>query len=375
MSTQVKTMEQLRDSRLLYEKKIPSFGYIIILTVLGLLVGTVIWSIKTPKTYIITASGIVQSENKNYIMSPYTGKISEINIKEGDLVEEGQTLFTVKSTEMNLQLTQLEEQKKSYQIKINQYKKLVQSIKDDTNYFDSTSAEDSLYYSQFETYKSQVAQNQIDVSTYWSYGYTDEQIENQLVINQAKVAEIYYAAIQSAETSIAEAGMQLESIEAQCIALNQGQEEYVITASQTGIIHMMSDCKNGMVIQSASAVASISTQQDEYEIVAYLSPEDTARTKVGDTVDIAVSGLTQSVYGTISGEVVRIDSDITTSQSSQGEISAYFKVYIKPDNTYLVSKQGNKAVISNGMSVEARIQYDEVTYFNYVMEALGVLTR
>jgi len=92
-------------------------------------------------------------------------------------------------------------------------------------------------------------------------------------------------------------------------------------------------------------------------------------------VDIAVSGLTQSVYGTISGEVVRIDSDITTSQSSQGEISAYFKVYIKPDNTYLVSKQGNKAVISNGMSVEARIQYDEVTYFNYVMEALGVLTR
>lgn len=375
MSTQIKTMEQLRDIRLLYEKKIPAFGYMIILAVVVLLVGTVIWSINTPKTYIITAGGIVQSENKNYVMSPYGGKISEINIKEGDLVEEGQILFTVKSTEMNLQLTQLEEQKKSYQTKIGQYKKLVQSIKDDTNYFDSASAGDSLYYSQFEAYKSQIAQSQIDVSTYQAYGYTDEQIENQLVINQAKVAEIYYAAIQSAETSITEANMQLESIEAQCIALNQGQEEYVVTAPQTGIIHMMSDYKKGMVVQSALAVASISTQQDEYEIVAYLNPEDTARTKVGDKVDIAVSGLTQSVYGTIPGQILRIDSDITTSQSSEGETSSYFKVYIKPDNTYLVSKQGNKAVISNGMSVEARIQYDEVTYFNYVMEALGVLTR
>jgi hypothetical protein len=31
--------------------------------------------------------------------------------------------------------------------------------------------------------------------------------------------------------------------------------------------------------------------------------------------------------------------------------------------------------LSNGMSVETRIQYDEITYFEYVMEALGVLVR
>jgi len=27
------------------------------------------------------------------------------------------------------------------------------------------------------------------------------------------------------------------------------------------------------------------------------------------------------------------------------------------------------------MAVETRIQYDEITYFNYILEALGVLTR
>ena len=129
-----------------------------------------------------------------------------------------------------------------------------------------------------------------------------------------------------------------------------------------------------MVIQSASTIASISAQMDQYIIVAYVSPQDVVRVKKGNRVNITVNGLTQSIYGTITGTVVSIDSDITESQDSENN-SSYFKVYIKPDEKYLVSKSGNKANISNGMTVETRIEYDEETYFDYVMEALGVLKR
>ena len=31
--------------------------------------------------------------------------------------------------------------------------------------------------------------------------------------------------------------------------------------------------------------------------------------------------------------------------------------------------------LANGMSVTARVEYDKLTYFEYVMEALGVLFR
>ncbi len=376
MSEQIKKLSQLKDSRLLYEKKLPAFGYMLVLAVAFLLAAVVIWSVNTPKTYMISASGIVQSENKNYVMTPYTGEISEIYIKEGILVEKGDELLRIKSTDINLQVTQLEEQKKSYETKISQYQKLVKSIKDDTNYFDSAKEEDGLYYSQYEAYKSQVAQNQVDVATYQAYGYTEEQIENQLITNQAKVTELYYASIQTAESAISEAKTQLEALEAQRLALNQGQEEYIVKAAETGTIHMLSDYKEGMVVQAATPIASIASEQDSYEIMAYVSPQDTARTNVGDLVDIAISGLNQSLYGTIKGRVAQIDSDITMAQSSEnGEGSTYFKVMIEPENTYLFSKSGNQVNLSNGMAVETRIQYDEVTYFYYVMEALGVLTR
>ena len=55
--------------------------------------------------------------------------------------------------------------------------------------------------------------------------------------------------------------------------------------------------------------------------------------------------------------------------------TSFYKVTVKPDSTYLISKSGDQVDLANGMSVTARVQYDEVTYFQYALEALGVLVR
>lgn len=210
MSKNTKSINDLKDSRLLYEKKLPAFGYIIIMIITALIIFVVIWSIKTPKVYMVNSSGVVNSENKNYVMSPFTGKITEIFISEGSTVEEGDVLFTVESTELNLQAEQLNGQKAIYEKQISQNEKLVMSIKYDKNYFNQSNADDSLYYSQFESYKSQVNQNTFNVSTYKNFGYTDEQIQVELEKNQNKISEIYYNAIQSAEKSVLDAKSQLD---------------------------------------------------------------------------------------------------------------------------------------------------------------------
>jgi len=57
MSKSMKTLDELRDSRILYEKKVPPFGYIIVLIVLALLIGVVVWSLSAPKVYVIKANG------------------------------------------------------------------------------------------------------------------------------------------------------------------------------------------------------------------------------------------------------------------------------------------------------------------------------
>lgn len=59
MSKKIKNFSDLKDSKLLFDKKVPAFGYTLIIIVSVLLVGIVIWSIFTPKTYMIKATGVV----------------------------------------------------------------------------------------------------------------------------------------------------------------------------------------------------------------------------------------------------------------------------------------------------------------------------
>lgn len=375
MGKDIKTMEQLRDSRLLFEKKLPAFGYMILLIVTISLVGIVIWSMYAHKPYMIISQGTVTNTDSSYVMPAYTGEIEECFMEEGKLVQQGDILFTIKSTDFNLQEEQLLTSRETYEKQVEQSELLVESIKDDTNYFDAANPEDELYYSTFEAYKSQVAQNTFDGSMYQAYGYTEEQIETEMEKNQGKLSEIYYSAIQSAESTIKEAKSQIASIDAQLAAIGSGQAEYSVRAVSNGVLHLLADYKAGMVVQTGSAVATITPENAEIVIDAYVSTADMARMEEGNEVQMAVDGLIQSVYGNITGTVEQIDSNLTSMEGENGQSNSVFKIRIKPNSDYVVSKSGKKVNLSNGMTVEARITYDEVTYFHYVLEKLGLLVR
>lgn len=371
MKKTVKSLDSLKDSRILYDKPNPYFGYLIILIVGVFLCFAFVWSIRTPKIYTIQAKGIVTNYDANYVMCTYTGEIDKCHMQEGTLVEQGDILFTVKSTDYDLQEEQLLKSKSSYEKQISQNELLVKSIKDDTNYFDESKAEDSLYYSSFEAYKSKIAQSAVDTNTYKLYGYTDEQIESELVKNQSKIDEIYYSAIQSAESIIEQAKQQITSIDAQLAAVSGGQATYEVKATASGILHLLGTYKSGMVVQTTNAVATITPENSKHVIETYVSTADMARMQEGDNVQIVIDGLSQSVYGTISGNVEQIDSNLTTQQDEDGNSTQTFKVMISMDSDYMVSQSGDKVDISNGMTAVARIQYDKITYFNYLLEKLG----
>ena len=135
---------------------------------------------------------------------------------------------------------------------------------------------------------------------------------------------------------------------------------------------MISEYKEGMVVQAANAVGSIANENDQYIVTAYLSVNDRPRVNIGDDVNIEVSGLAQNTYGNLKGRLVSVDNDITASQNGE---QTFFRSRIEIDKPYLISSKGNKVNISNGMAAEARIIYDEMSYFDYFLESLGLLTR
>lgn len=352
------------------EKKLPPYGYAFVILTGLFMIFLVIWSTQTNRIYVSQNTGTVQASNKTYIMSSYSGSITEMYISEGSYVNEGDLVAHIKSTDLNMQQDNLESQLSIYQTQLDQYNKLLRCVQDDTNYFDETSVEDQPYYYQYKTYKSQVAQKTFDASAYQAAGYSDAQINTMMEQSQSEIEALYYSTMQSISQNITSAQINVDNLRAQLDSLNTGANDYYLYAPTSGVIHMDSPYKEGMVLSAGSPLATVASENDDLEIIAYVTVNDRPLLHIGDPCKIAITGLSEYSYGTLTGTVTSIDSDVTASSSG-----SYYKMTIKPDTTYVVSRSGDKVDLSNGMSVTARVEYDQVTYFEYAMEALGVLFR
>ena len=370
MTTTIQNLDDLQDRRIMMDRDVPPYGYAFVILVGLFMIFLLVWSTRTNRIYVSQNSGTVQASNKTYIMSSYSGTLTELYISEGSYVNEGDLVAHIKSTDLDMQQDNLESQLKIYQTQVDQYNKLLQCIQDDTNYFSETSVEDQPYYYQYETYKSPVEQKTFDASAYQAAGYTDAQIKTTMEQNQSEIQALYYSTMQSISQSITSAQSNVDNVQAQIDALNTGANDYYLYAPTSGVIHMDSPSQEGMVLSAGSPLATVASENDDLEIVAMVTVNDRPLLHVGDPCKIAITGLSEYSYGTLTGTVTAIDSDVTTSTSA-----SYYKMTIKPDSTYVVSRSGDKVDLSNGMSVTARVEYDQVTYFEYAMEALGVLFR
>lgn len=370
MTTTIRDINELQDRRIMMEKKLPPFGYALILLTAALILFLVVWSTKNYRTYVSQSSGSVQAANKTYIMSSYSGSITELNIAEGSYVNEGDLIAHIKSTDLDMQQDSLQSQLDIYKKQKSQYEKLVKSIQDDKNYFSETDIDDQPYYYQYETYKSQVAQKAFDASPYQAAGYSDEQIKTLMEQNQSEVEALYYSTLQSISSSLTSVQSNIDNLQSQLDALNTGANDYYIYAPTSGVIHMDTPYKVGMVLSAGTPLATVASENSDLEVVAYVTLNDRPLLHVGDPCKIAITGLSEYSYGTLTGTVTSIDSDVTASSSG-----SYYKMTITPDSTYVISNSGDKVDLSNGMSVTARVEYDKLTYFEYAMEALGVLFR
>ena len=370
MTTTIQNLSDLQDRRIMMDKKLPPYGYAFVILTGLFMIFLVIWSTQTNRIYVSQNSGVVQAANKTYIMSSYSGSITELNIAEGSYVNEGDLIAHIKSTDIDMQTDGYKSQLEIYEKQKSQYEKLLKSIQDDKNYFSETDIDDQPYYYQYENYKSQVQQKAFDASPYQAAGYSEEQIKALMEQNQSEVEALYYSTLQSISASLTSVQSNIDNLQSQMDALSTGANDYYIYAPTSGVIHMDTPYKEGMVLSAGSALATVASENDDLEIMAMVTVNDRPLLHVGDPCKIAITGLSEYSYGTLTGTVTSIDSDVTASSSG-----SYYKMTITPDSTYVISNSGDKVDLSNGMSVTARVEYDKLTYFEYAMEALGVLFR
>ena len=340
----VYNLNEITDSKILYDKKPPAFMKYIILIVTALIIALLIWANKSVKTYMVKGQGLVVSENKFHIMTKGSGEIKDVFIKEGSEVKEGDVLFTTNGLESELQLEQINAQ-------INTFSRRIELL--------TLAEENATNGTEFEVNKESL-KNQ---------GYDDKQIEEYSKTQKNKLNEQYYKTISEFTTEKNQYELELSKLVAQKEALEKGKEQYQVVAQKSGIVHLNTTLTSGMVLQGGSLIGTITSKEEELVIETMLPSSDRPRIHVGNDVALAVGELLQSEYGTIPGKVVSIDEDATID-NEKGNV--FFKVKVKPDKTYLEDSKGEKVNLTLGMVAETRVKYEKITYMKYILELIGI---
>lgn len=365
----VYNLNEITDSKIVYDKKPPSFMKYIILIVTVLIVISLVWANKSVKTYVVKGQGVVTTENKAYIMMKISGEIREVFVREGSRVNEGDILFTTNGMETEIQLEQVNSQIDIYNKRIELLRKAEENATKGTNKFDQNNEVEKEFYNKLSAAYLARKEFNVDREVLKSQGYEGEEVEGYINSQKIKETEHYYKTIAEFTNEKVQYETEVAKLVSQKASLNKSKGQYEVKASKSGIIHLESTITSGMVLQGGTLIGSITSNEEELIIETMIPSIDRPRINMNNEVSLAVGGLNQAEYGTIEGTVVSIAEDATID-TEKGTV--YFKAKIKPNQTYLTDSKDEKVSLVVGMVTETRVKYEKITYMRYLLELIGV---
>ena len=124
----------------------------------------------------------------------------------------------------------------------------------------------------------------------------------------------------------------------------------IVLAPTGGEIIQSSDFQSGSIVASGQKVAEISPA-GELVATCFVKPADIGLIHENQKVKIQVDAFNYNEWGMLEGDIIDISDDMIVENGS----AAYFRIRCKPEKTFLSLKNGYKADIKKGMSLNTRI--------------------
>ena len=150
---------------------------------------------------------------------------------------------------------------------------------------------------------------------------------------------------------------------------NQGLEDQVkrtlIVSPVTGYIKKLNINTIGGSVQPAMDLVEIVPKEENLLIETKIKPEDIAFLKPGLKASIKFTAYDFAIYGSLDGEIEKISPDSTTTEKDE----TYYYIYIKTDKNYLGSKEKALNIIP-GMRGSADIITGQKSILTYLLKPI-----
>ena len=368
--------------------------WVIILFFLFLIV-FVVWAYNSPVEEVTRGNGnIIPSSREQVIQSLDPGIVTEIMVKEGDMVEKDQILMKLDDTRSSAVLRESEAKVENLEATIARLKAEAYGIK--LSFPDSVSPE--LRRREIAAYK---ARRQVMVDAINGLSQSKAALDREIAITAPLVSEGYVSEVEllrmrrdSADlaTQISERRnrykadannelLQAESELAQSkenVAMRADPvERSQIRAPMRGIVKGIKVTTIGGVVNAGEDIMQIIPVDDKLLVEAYIRPQDIAFIRAGQPALVKVSAYDYSIYGGLEGKVTLVGAD-TVSNSMQNRANdlkldpnqVYYRVLVQTENNSLKDKNGKPMPIIPGMVATVDIKTGEKTIFQYLIKPI-----
>ena len=390
-----KDLDLINDLNAALQKEKHSGQFIVIILFFILMIVFVIWAYNSPVEEVTRGNGnIIPSSREQVIQSLDPGIVTEIMVKEGDMVEKDQILMKLDDTRSSAVLRESEAKVVNLEATIARLKAEAYGTK--LSFPDSVSPE--LRRREIAAYK---ARRQVMVDAINGLSQSKAALDREIAITAPLVSEGYVSEVEllrmrrdSADlaTQISERRnrykadannelLQAESELAQSkenVAMRADPvERSQIRAPMRGIVKGIKVTTIGGVVNAGEDIMQIVPVDDKLLVEAYIRPQDIAFIRASQPALVKVSAYDYSIYGGLEGKVTLVGAD-TVSNSIQNRANdlkldpnqVYYRVLVQTENNSLKDKNGKPMPIIPGMVATVDIKTGEKTIFQYLIKPI-----
>lgn len=355
-------LEELKESRLFYDKKPPSFLFIFSILILTLTIVFLTWSIFATKEEKYNFVGEAVAIQKDYFSVDAPRSINKIHVKEGQAVSKGQSILSFNFEEVDAEIKAIQEQKKALQLKAKLLLKAKNNLQNNENTFNSNDSREAVFYSEIQSLNAKIEEYKVDEVMLKKEKVPKSDIKKYYQLYELKKNQLTQELlVQWGEKQLLiEDEMKKLSIQENLFSDKKKQSS--IKAKFDGVIHFTADLHEGLLVQPGQAMGTLVSKERGNRIETQIPVQDIGYFKEKMSVESTIiDSQKKKAASKIHGQVTQIASD--TDINSKGE--SFLKVWIDVDNI-------KNTTIRNGMSLTNEIVISKKSYFDFFKGKIGI---
>lgn len=367
----------------------PTGGRRSIYTIMAGVVLLLIWaSLAKIDQVTRTPAQLIAAERTQVIQSPESGVVTQIHVKEGDMVKTGQLLITLekeraqaavadssaKVAALNITVTRLQAEVYNKPLSFDpQWQPYSNYIRNQTDLFNKRQTAFKEEISALQNIL-RLSRSELDInSQLLASGDVSRaevlRLQRGVADIEAQISNKRNKYFQDAQAEMTKAQEELSTQTEQLRDRSQLLEHTELVAPTNGVVNNIRTTTLGAVVRPGDMVLELSPTRGDLIAEAKISPTDIAFIKIGQGASVKLDAYDSSIYGALRGQVSYISSDVLTEDTKQGPHS-YYRVHILIKEAEFKGQKSGEIVLRPGLTATAEIKALERTVLSYITKPI-----